>query len=85
MFLHLGASTVIPLRHVISIADIKSVRAGIENDFLKKVQKANKVIDVSEGHPKSFVVTDDYVYFSAISSLTLKKRAGAIPEEDLDD
>jgi len=84
MFLHLGANTVIPLKNVISIADIKSVKAGIDNEFLKTVRKANKVIDVSEGNPKSFVVTDDYTYYSAISSMTLKKRAGAIPDDDDD-
>ncbi|MCX7779366.1 MAG: DUF370 domain-containing protein [Negativicutes bacterium] len=73
------------MKKVISIADIKSVKAGIDNEFLKRVRKANKVIDVSEGHPKSFVVTDDYVYFSAISSMTLKKRAGSIPEDDYEE
>lgn len=82
MFLHLGANTVIPLKNVISISDIKSVKAGIDNEFLKTVIKANKVIDVSEGNPKSFVVTDDITYFSAISSMTLKKRAGSVPESD---
>ena len=82
MFLHLGANTVIPLKSVISIADIRSVKAGLDNDFLKKVKKTNKIIDISEGNPKSFIITDDYTYFSAISSMTLKKRAGAVPEDD---
>lgn len=84
MFLHLGASTVIPLKTVITIADIKAVKAGHDNEFLKTVKKANKIIDVSEGNPKSFVVTDDYTYFSAISSMTLKKRASAFAEEEDD-
>ena len=82
MFLHLGANTVVPLKNIISISDIKAVKSGIDNDFLKTVKKAKKTIDVSDGNPKSFVVTDHFVYFSAISSMTLKKRAVAVAEEE---
>jgi len=35
MFLHLGADTVIPLRDVITITDIKTVRSGINDEFLR--------------------------------------------------
>lgn len=82
MFLHLGADTVIPLRDVISITDFKAGKASINNDFLKKMRADKKVIDISENNPKSFIITDQVVYLSAISSLTLKKRAGNVPEED---
>ena len=33
------------------------------------------IIDISENDPKSFVITDKKIYLSAISSVTLKKRA----------
>lgn len=75
MFLHLGADTVVPLRDVIAITDLKSGKLGINKSFLDKMQDEKKIIDVSEKKSKSFIITDKIVYISAISSLTLKKRA----------
>lgn len=87
MFLHLGADTVIPLRDVISITDIRAVRSGINDEFLKLAQTENKIDDVSEGNAKSFVVTEKTIYLSAISATTLKKRANFLfeNEEEKDD
>jgi len=75
MFLHLGADMVIPLRDVIAITDLKSGRSGINTEFLSKMQDEKKVIDVSEKAAKSFIITNNFIYLSAISSITLKKRA----------
>lgn len=75
MFLHLGADIVIPLRDVIAITDFKSGKSGINQEFLDKMQDDKQVIDVSEKNAKSFIITNKIVYLSAISSLTLKKRA----------
>jgi len=75
MFLHLGADIVIPLRDVIAITDFKSGKSGINQEFLDKMQEDKQVIDVSEKNAKSFIITNKIVYLSAISSLTLKKRA----------
>jgi hypothetical protein len=75
MFLHLGADMVVPLRDVIAITDLKSARPGTNNDFIKKMRNEKKIIDVSENDAKSFIITTNKVYLSAISSLTLKKRA----------
>lgn len=77
MFLHLGADMIIPLKSVISISDRKEDASPINNDFLHIMSEEGMIVDVSGGNVKSFVVTDDKVYLSAISSLTLKKRAGA--------
>ncbi len=82
MFLHLGADTVIPLKNVIAIHDLKSSKSQINNDFIKNMRSDKKVVDISENNAKSFVVTDKKVYLSAISSMTLKKRAGNIPEDE---
>lgn len=82
MFLHLGSDIVIPLRDIISITDLKASRTHINEDFIKSKQKKNIVVDISEGHAKSFVVANDKVYLSPISSLTLKKRAGNFFEID---
>ncbi len=82
MFLHLGADTVVPLDTVIAITDIKTVNSPINREFLKIMKDEKLVYDISENDPKSFIITDKIVYLSAISSLTLKKRAGIFPEED---
>ncbi len=78
MFLHLGADTIIPLKEVILISDRKGKTAGINNDFLQLMQEEGMIVDVSAGKPKSFVITDDKVYLSAISSFTLKRRASHV-------
>ena len=75
MFLHLGADMVVPLRDVIAITDLKSGKSSVNKEFLDKMHDEKKVIDVSEKNPKSFIITKKVVYLSAISSLTLKKRA----------
>lgn len=77
MFLHLGADIVVPLRDVIAITDFKMSKSGINKEFLSKMQNDKKMIDISEKNAKSFIITKQNVYLSAISSLTLKKRANS--------
>lgn len=48
---------------------------------LQKSEK--KVIDISDGQPKSFVLTKEKSYLSPIASTTLKKRANFIHHLDL--
>jgi regulator of extracellular matrix RemA (YlzA/DUF370 family) len=76
MFLHLGADMVVSLRDVIAITGLKSKKSSTNNDFIDKMRNEKKIIDVSENDAKSFIITTNKVYLSAISSLTLKKRAG---------
>ena len=78
MFLHLGADVVVPLRDVIAITDFKSGKSGINKEFLSTMQDKKKIIDISEKNEKSFVIKNEKVYLSAISSLTLKKRASSL-------
>ncbi len=85
MFLHLGADTVILLRDVITITDFKTIRSGINDDFLRVMTEENLVDDISDGNAKSFIVTDKKVFLSAISATTLKKRAQFLSEDDDDE
>ena len=75
MFLHLGADMVVPLSDVIAITDLKLAKSGINKDFLNKMHDEKKIVDISEKKAKSFIITSKVVYLSAISSLTLQKRA----------
>lgn len=82
MFLHLGADTIIPLDHVIAIHDMKEMKSAINHEFLKNMKEEKRIIDVSDNHCKSFIVTEKFVYLSAISSFTLKKRAENLPFDE---
>ena len=66
MFLHLGSDVSVALKDVIAINDYS---------YLKTIRSKKFIIDISENDPKSFVITDKKIYLSAISSVTLKKRA----------
>lgn len=74
MFLHIGADTVVPMRDIIAVFDVKAGKTQIEQSFLQNIAE-DAIIDISEGYPKSFIITDKMVYLSAISSVTIKKRA----------
>jgi hypothetical protein len=82
MFLHLGADTVIPLGSIIAIFDMRVTNSAITSQYIDNIKTKNKIIDISDNSAKSFIITDENIYFSAISSHTLKKRAGYIPVGD---
>jgi len=59
---------------VITILDRQLLKSSsIVNEFLD-VQK-DRVVELSNGNTKSVVVTVDKVYYSPLSSSTLKKRS----------
>jgi extracellular matrix regulatory protein B len=59
---------------VITILDRQLLKSSsIVNEFLD-VQKG-RVVELSNGKTKSVVITVDKVYFSPLSSSTLKKRS----------
>jgi len=74
-YLHLGSDVVVHSGEVIGIFDIERVTVNKDvNEFLKVCQKSGKIYYVSLDLPKSFAVTDDKVYITNVSTLTLKKR-----------
>lgn len=76
MFLHVGADVVVSIKRVISIMDLRSIsHAAASREFLSLARTERKIIDVVSENAKSVVLTDDEIYLSPISSLTLKKRA----------
>ena len=74
MFLHLGSDVSVALKDVIAINDYSYLKT-INKEFLKNMRSKKFIIDISENDPKSFVITDKKIYLSAISSVTLKKKA----------
>lgn len=82
MFLHLGADVVVSIAKVVAILDLRTVGSVRETkEFLQARRTAHRVIDISNGSPKSLILTDKEVYLSPISSLTLKKRGDLIRED----
>ena len=84
MYIHLGNNIMLPTNEIIGIFDLENASVSKRTrDFLKKAEKAGRVITVSYDLPRSFVVAgknkdDIKVYISQISSSTLLKRTGYI-------
>lgn len=84
MYIHLGNNIMLPTNEIIGIFDLENTSVSKRTrDFLKKAEKAGRVITVSYDLPRSFVVAgknknDIKVYISQISSSTLLKRTGYI-------
>ena len=79
MFLHIGGDYTIHTKNIIAIMDLDtSTVSKISREFLENIQKENKVINVSDDLPKSYVICEEKgettVYISPISSSTLLKR-----------
>lgn len=75
MFIHIGGDTVVSSSDVIAIFDIDSKDKPATKAFLEQESALGRVEVVDVAELKSFIITDTKVYFSPISSLTLKKRA----------
>ncbi len=81
--MHLGKSETVPDRELVGIFDIeKATQSAETRQFLKKMQKEYKAVNLATDLPGAFVVTDnaftDTVYLTALSASALKKRAGGI-------
>ncbi len=73
MYLHLGNEFIIDKRKIIGIFDIENTSTShITKDFLNKNSK--KIKEISFEEPKSFILTNEKILISNISSTTLKKR-----------
>ncbi len=80
MFLHLGNDISIKTNDIISIHDYDIFKSG-ENKEILRMMMNRQVIYNSKGlleNAKSLIITNKYWYLSAISPLTLKRRADAI-------
>lgn len=75
MFLHLGSDWAVAVRDVVSIHDYAIFADEGNRKYLNQIEEQGRLVDCSEKNPKAVVVTADKVYVSAISSLTLKRRA----------
>ncbi len=76
LFIHLGANVLVPLKDVIAIIDAKMEESTESmREFLHTADEEGFVVTIDQDEIKSYVVTTKNVYYSPISSLTLKKRS----------
>jgi len=74
LYIHLGDNFVVPSKEVVMILDRQSsLDSPIVDEFFTKQQ--DRIVELSNGDTKSIIVTNDKIYFSPLSSGTLKKRA----------
>ncbi|MCL6592578.1 MAG: DUF370 domain-containing protein [Alicyclobacillus sp.] len=89
MFIHIGGDTMVWLNQVVGIFDLSEPPPSCYHELLDSAKAAGRLQVVEGGVCKSLVVTDDWIYCSPISSLTLKRRAnwlepaGKIGETDV--
>lgn len=78
MFLHLGGSNIVDLNKIIAVLNLDKIEnlGKWLNRLREQEEKMGRIIeDISEGEPKSMIITEDSIILSPISSLTLKKRS----------
>jgi len=82
MYLHLGQNVVIEDKNVIGIFDLDNTTGSqVTRKFLSVAEKGNRVFNVSDELPRSFVVCSDEnnsrknnVYTTGLTPQTLQKR-----------
>lgn len=76
MFVHLGGDTLVSTKKIVIILNYENNnKANNIIEFTKKIQGKRTVKKLEGDNLKSIVVTDNIIYLSPISSMTLKKRA----------
>lgn len=79
MFIHLGADKIIRASELIAIFDLSIEKSSkISKQFIQQANKDKRTEVIGEEECKSLVVTRHKVYYSPISSTTLKKRANQL-------
>lgn len=75
MYIHLGGEKIIRTSELVAIFDISIEQSSkLSKQFVAGARKRKDVEAIGEEEPKSIVVTKHKIYYSPISSSTLKKR-----------
>lgn len=76
MYIHLGGEKIVRAAELVAIFDISIEQSSkISKQFVTSATKRKDVEVIGEEESKSIVVTKQKIYYSPISSSTLKKRA----------
>lgn len=75
MLIHIGAGSVVRDKSVIGFFDMDGKwDSEVTKDFLKRYDKDGKTVSAGDDLPRSFVLTDDRLVFTHISTSALRAR-----------
>lgn len=79
MYVHIGNDFVVFLGDIIGIFDFDGIMSSnISSEYLKRLERENKLISISDDIPKSVVITvsngEDIAYLSPLASKTIQNR-----------
>lgn len=81
MFIHLGGDLIIRSTNLIAIFDLSIEESSkISRNFIDFAVKHGKIEKIGEEESKSLVITEQKIFYSPISSTTLKKRADVLSD-----
>ena len=76
MYIHLGGDKLIQTKDLIAIFDLSIETSSKQTkDYLYHAKQSKKTDRIGSEESKSIVITTDKIYYSPVSSSTLKKRA----------
>lgn len=86
LLIHIGGDRMIRLNSIIGIFDIHICDSEEWRSFFEHIDSTERleVIDTPATSMKSVIITDNCIYLSPISSMTLKKRAAWLVDETED-
>lgn len=74
MFIYIGNDLVIESKQIVAIFELDLVNHSKRLTSIVKKSAQNNCLLGSKDDAKSVIITDDYVYYSPLSTLTLKNR-----------
>ncbi|HHW71412.1 MAG TPA: DUF370 domain-containing protein [Clostridiales bacterium] len=85
MILHIGGDVVVPIKEIIAILDMETIKnSEINQEFMQISKDEGFIVDVSKDEVKSVVISQckkhTVIYMSPISSTTLLKRSKFIED-----
>lgn len=77
MFIHIGGDIVVQSKDVVAILNLNRIdrNAKKNNQLVNKGNNGKQADLKNDTEIKSIVITNDRIYYSPISSITLKKRS----------
>lgn len=76
MYIHLGGEKIIRAAELIAIFDVTIEKSSkISAHFVETAIQEKRIEKIGDEPPKSIVITKDKLFYSPISSSTLKKRS----------
>ncbi|MBB6450602.1 hypothetical protein HNR44_002585 [Geomicrobium halophilum] len=80
MFVHIGRYTVIRSKDIVAILNYDMHECSSINQQYLEAQQEEDIVRITDDSTKSLVITTDKLYYSPISSTTLKRRSQTVLE-----